>query len=143
MVWSVVLVAMLVSLLASALLMRPAIRLAHRHHFLDRPGKHKRHRREVPNIGGAVLFLSLWGSLGICLLAFPDFLTELRSSILYVFCGASIIFLVGFSDDLTPLSPWTKLLAQVAAGLVLFVGGLAIGVASNEVERHGIDDSKC
>ena len=124
--WSVVLCALLVSLAAARLLIRPAIWLAERYQFLDRPGRHKRHHRPVPNIGGAVLFLALWISVGVCLLLFADTLGELRSSLPFIFSGALIIFLVGLSDDLRPLSAWTKLLAQVAAGLVLYVGGLAI-----------------
>lgn len=126
MIWPVVLTSTFVSLLIAALTIRPAIALAHRYQFLDRPGRHKRHKQAVPNVGGAVLFLSVWGGVAAGMLTFSDSLAELQGSILYVFSGSLIIFLVGFSDDLKPLSAWTKLVAQIAAGLVLFVGGLAI-----------------
>jgi UDP-GlcNAc:undecaprenyl-phosphate GlcNAc-1-phosphate transferase len=128
--WTAVLTAFGVSLAVTALIIRPAIGLAERYQFLDRPGRHKRHDRPVPNIGGAVLFLSLWLSILICLILFHSFFAEILPSLLYVFCGALIIFLVGFADDLTPLSAWTKLAAQVAAGLVLYLGGLAINPIS-------------
>ncbi len=124
--WWAVLAAMLLSLLSALVLMRPAIGLAERYQYLDRPGRHKRHYRPVPNIGGVVLFLAIWISVAVCFLGFRDFFAETSSSLPYVFSGGLIVFLVGLSDDLSPLTAWTKLLAQVAAGLVLFIGGLAI-----------------
>jgi len=127
--WSAI-TAILVSSVAAVTLIRPAIRLAERYRLIDHPGRHKRHDRPVPNIGGAVLFVVLWLTVGICVLVSPGFLEELKSSLLYVFCGAVVIFLVGLADDLTPVSAWTKLLAQVAAGLVLYLGGLAINPIS-------------
>jgi len=124
--WTVALSALGVSLIASLLLIRPAIRLAEKYQFLDPPGRHKRHKRPVPNIGGAVLFLSLWLSVAGCSLVATEFLSELRPSLIYIFAGALIITLVGMADDLRPLSAWTKLLAQIAAGLVVYLGDLAI-----------------
>ncbi|RKX23235.1 MAG: undecaprenyl-phosphate alpha-N-acetylglucosaminyl 1-phosphate transferase [Candidatus Zixiibacteriota bacterium] len=70
--------------------------------------------------------ISLWSGLLVTYLVFPDILLDLSGSILYIFCGALIVFLVGLSDDLIPLSAWTKLLAQICAGLVLYIGGLRI-----------------
>jgi UDP-GlcNAc:undecaprenyl-phosphate GlcNAc-1-phosphate transferase len=127
--WSAI-PALLISSIFAVALMRPAIRLAEKYGLVDRPGRHKRHERPVPNIGGTVLFAVLWLTVGICMLAWPEFLQESRSSLLYVFCGAVVIFLVGLADDLTPVSAWTKLLAQVAAGLVLYLGGLTINPIS-------------
>ncbi len=124
--WLVALSALGVSLIASWLLIRPAILLAEKYHLLDLPGRHKRHRRPIPNVGGVVLFLSLWLSVTGCSLFATEFLAELRPSLAYVFAGALIITLVGTADDIKPLSAWTKLLAQVAAGLVLYLGDLAI-----------------
>lgn len=103
-----------------------ALRLAFRYQLLDKPGRHKRHSEPVPIVGGAVMFVALWGGLATVGLAFPALLSDLADSVLYVFAGALIVFLVGFSDDLAPLSVWVKLASQVAAGLVLYLGGLKI-----------------
>ena len=124
--WPMVITALAASLAVSLVTVRPAIALAQRLQLVDLPGRHKRHRRPVPYVGGVVLFAAVWLAVVISFLFFPDALKELKSSLLYVFAGALIIFLVGFADDLVSLSAWTKLAAQAAAGLVLFLGGMAI-----------------
>jgi UDP-GlcNAc:undecaprenyl-phosphate GlcNAc-1-phosphate transferase len=117
--------------LATAVVMVPTmVHLGHRYQFLDMPGRHKRHKRPTPILGGVALFLSVWTTVLVCLVAFPHLFAELAPSLLYVMFGALIILLVGLSDDLAPLSAWVKLLAQVAAGLVLYVGGLKVVLIS-------------
>ena len=124
--WTILVAATAISA-ATALGLTPfSIRLANRYQLLDRPGRHKRHDRPIPNVGGIVLFVSLWLAVSVSLLLSTSFLTELRPFLLYVFCGALIVSGVGFADDLKPLSAWTKLVAQTAAGLVLYSGGLTI-----------------
>ena len=63
-------------------------------------------------------------------LAKTELLGTISDSLLYVFLGALIIFLVGLSDDLSPLPAWVKLLAQIAAGLTLYLGGLNVELVS-------------
>jgi len=94
--------------------------------LLDMPGRHKRHRQPTPFLGGVALFVVIWLAVLIHLVFFNEIGGEFSSSLLYIFLGALIIFLVGLSDDLSPVSAWVKLLAQVAAGLVLYMGGLKI-----------------
>jgi UDP-GlcNAc:undecaprenyl-phosphate/decaprenyl-phosphate GlcNAc-1-phosphate transferase len=118
--------AFVLSLIIAQCLIPPSLRLAARYDLMDLPGRHKRHRRPVPVTGGIVLFVSLWLTVTLAVVCCPDRLTELAQSFFYVFAGAAIVFLVGFSDDLRPLSAWTKLFAQAAAGLVLYMGGLRI-----------------
>jgi UDP-GlcNAc:undecaprenyl-phosphate GlcNAc-1-phosphate transferase len=124
--WSALMAVLALSLTATFLLMRPAIRLAERFGWVDRPGRHKRHKQPVPDVGGVVLFAAVWLSLGVILLAAPSVAAELHASLPYVFAGAVMIFLVGLADDFKPLSAWSKLAAQTAVGLVLFYGGLTI-----------------
>jgi UDP-GlcNAc:undecaprenyl-phosphate GlcNAc-1-phosphate transferase len=107
-----------------------AMRLAVRYELMDRPGQHKRHRQPVPMVGGAVLFVAVWVTVTLAVFLLPDEYAELAHSYFYVFAGAAIVFLVGFSDDLRPLSAWAKLSAQAAAGLVLYLGGLRIDPVS-------------
>jgi UDP-GlcNAc:undecaprenyl-phosphate GlcNAc-1-phosphate transferase len=57
-------------------------------------------------------------------------LGTITDSLFYVFLGALIILLVGLSDDLSPLPAWAKLLAQIAAGLTLYIGGLNVELLS-------------
>ncbi len=124
--WPALLSALVVSLLSALVLMRPAIRLAEKLDLVDRPGRHKRHKRPVPNIGGAVLFVSVWIALGVSILVSQSTATELGRSLPYIFAGAVMILLLGLADDIKPLSAWSKLTAQIAVGLVLYGGGLTI-----------------
>ncbi|MBD3256900.1 hypothetical protein GF377_00610 [candidate division GN15 bacterium] len=120
------LMALIVTAVLTLLAAAPSIKLAHRWDIVDRPGQHKRHKRPVPITGGLILFLVLWLAVALAYLFFPSSFPELADSIIYVLAGALIVLLVGFSDDLAPLSAWTKLGAQAAAGLVLYLGGLSI-----------------
>jgi UDP-GlcNAc:undecaprenyl-phosphate GlcNAc-1-phosphate transferase len=130
MFWTTIITAIAVAAAITFALIPTALRLSHRFEFLDPPGRHKRHKKPVPLVGGIVLFVALWGSIAVTYLVFPDAFAEQAGSLLYLLCGALIVFLVGLSDDLTPLSAWTKLFAQVAAGLVLYMGGLSIDPVS-------------
>jgi len=124
--WIGYITGMLVTALLAVVLFPPILRLAVQFDWLDYPGHHKRHKRPIPIVGGALLFVTVWSGVAVGWLVDPGFFAELAGSILYVFSGSLIIFLVGLSDDLRPLSAWTKLFAQVATGLLLFLGGLRI-----------------
>ncbi len=103
-----------------------AIRLGHRFQLLDRPGKHKRHKHPVPFLGGLSLFLILWITLGVTLLVFPKIFAFQGESLPFILLGAVMILIVGFIDDVRPLSAWTKLLVEIAIGFLLYVGGVQI-----------------
>jgi UDP-GlcNAc:undecaprenyl-phosphate GlcNAc-1-phosphate transferase len=120
------LLALAMSVLFTILATRPSLRLAERFDLVDKPGQHKRHKRPVPVVGGLILFVGLWLAVALAGLLYPNSFPELRGSFQFVFAGSLIVTLVGFSDDLTPLTAWTKLGAQAAAGLVLYLGGLGI-----------------
>jgi UDP-GlcNAc:undecaprenyl-phosphate GlcNAc-1-phosphate transferase len=111
---------------ATAALLPFAIRLGHLWGVLDMPGKHKRHDRPTPVMGGPVLFVAVWSAVGLAAVLFPDEMTVIRPTLMYIAAGSLIVSLVGLSDDLRPVSAWTKLLSQVAAGTVLYLGGLGI-----------------
>ena len=127
---SALIIAIVCSLALSAILLPIAIKLGEAHGWVDLPGRHKRHKRPVPFLGGVVLFLAVWITVAICLIVFPNFLVELFESVFYIFLGALIILLVGLSDDLSPLPAWVKLLAQIAAGLTLYIGGIRVELLS-------------
>lgn len=130
MLWLPVILPAFVSLLIGFVLVRYAITLGHRYSLLDLPGQHKRHKRPVPILGGAALFLTFWLGLAVVALSPLSLPIGFWAVAPYVMAGALILFLVGFSDDLKPVSPWIKLSAQCAAGLVLYMGGLNIDPVS-------------
>jgi len=118
------------SLVISALLLPIAIKLGEKHGWVDSPGKHKRHDRPVPVLGGVVMFISVWATVLIALVFSSELYHSIYDSIFYIFLAALIILLVGLSDDLSPLPAWVKLAAQIAAGLTLYIGGLRVELLS-------------
>jgi UDP-GlcNAc:undecaprenyl-phosphate GlcNAc-1-phosphate transferase len=129
----------LVCLMATGLLVPPAIRLGHRWGVLDHPGPRKVHSDKTPLTGGwaifAALSLVLWGHLLLgslfqlntrtALLRDPlrGFVTGaswLALGVLPLYAGAAATFLLGLADDLLRIPVRTRLFCQViiAAGLV-------------------------
>ncbi len=106
------------------------IAIGQRYGLLDHPGQHKRHKTPTPFLGGVGLFIVTWITVLAFALIAPEFRSEFGTSLFYIFVGALIILLVGLSDDLSPLSAWVKLAAQVGAGLVLYLGGLNVELLS-------------
>ncbi|UCD64194.1 MAG: undecaprenyl/decaprenyl-phosphate alpha-N-acetylglucosaminyl 1-phosphate transferase [Candidatus Zixiibacteriota bacterium] len=124
------LTAFLLSLVLSMLLIPALIRFGYRYEIMDLPGRHKRHKNPTPVLGGVALFLAVWLTMSVICIFFGDFCRELPGSLLFILCGAIVVLLVGLSDDLRPLPAWVKLAAQVAAGLLLYLGGLKIELLS-------------
>lgn len=107
-----------------------AIKLGHRYGLLDQPGQHKRHKQPTPNLGGVALFVVVWLTVAICFFIYANMFTEMSSELPYIFMGSLLILLVGVSDDIKPISAWGKLVAQIAAGLILYLGGLRVELLS-------------
>lgn len=118
--------AFVICFVLSLLLIPLMIKVGYKYNILDLPGQHKRHKKPTPLLGGVALFITYWVTVGLCLVGFVHSFAHISNSIIFIFLGATIIFLVGLSDDLSPLSPWIKLTAQIASGLVLYFGGLRI-----------------
>lgn len=119
-----------VAILMSVISVPLMIRLGRKYSLLDHPGKHKRHLTPTPILGGAALFVTTWVCVALGLSLNAEYFVELADSIVYIFSGALIITLVGLADDLAPISAWVKLGAQIAAGAVLFQGGLGVDFIS-------------
>jgi UDP-GlcNAc:undecaprenyl-phosphate GlcNAc-1-phosphate transferase len=107
----------------SVLLLRP---LAHRYCWLDYPAAHKRHDRPTPIVGGWAVFVGFWAGVSVAWLLIPDFRAEWGLYLRAVFLAHLLIFLGGVADDFLSLSAVTKLLIQVAAAVILMIGGLKI-----------------
>ena len=111
--YDLILIVGVTSLAVTAFCLPMLIRLGHRYKFLDQPGKHKRHKRAVPYLGGVALFPAVWLALLVSGLISPDWYTDNMPSLIWVFCGALIITVVGLIDDISPVSAYVKLAAQI------------------------------
>jgi len=83
--------------------------------LIDRPGGRKNHHGNVPIVGGLAMFIGI--VLGMGLVPLPGAIGGAYLA------ACAIVVTVGLVDDRFNLSPWTRLPGQVAAALVLIVGG--------------------
>ena len=106
--------------LGIALWLTPRLReAALRFGITDKPdGKLKTHREPIPYLGGLAIYLAFLLSLALTF----DFSREVLGLLL----AGSIVVILGLLDDLGQLGPWTKLLGQSVAVLVLIKSGIYI-----------------
>ncbi len=124
-------IGIVISFILGLILIPILIRLSYRYNLLDLPGKHKRHKKPTPIIGGIGLFLVFWITFLILKFIYPETFVEIDSSILFIFFGSLIILLVGLADDIVPLAAWVKLAAQISSAIVIYLGGLQVELVSS------------
>jgi UDP-GlcNAc:undecaprenyl-phosphate GlcNAc-1-phosphate transferase len=107
----------------AAFIATPVIgRVAYRTGFVDEPKPHKMHVRPMPLLGGLAIYLAL------CVALFRvDFSTE-WVSMAAVAVGATMLMLVGLWDDRRGMAPRAKLLAQVAAAVLVTAAGVRVEI---------------
>ncbi len=106
--------------LALAAWLTPVLReAALRFGIVDRPdGRLKSQREPVPYLGGLAIYLAFLLSIAFTL--------RFRDEVLAMLLAGSIVVILGLVDDLGQLGPWTKLLGQAVAVLVLVKSGIYI-----------------
>lgn len=92
-------------------------RLSLRYGLVDRPSLRKVHDNPVPRIGGLAIFISFMAAFFLFTVSFIDIDRELLGIII----GATLIMLVGLTDDIIDLRPAYKLAAQVGAAVILIM----------------------
>jgi len=115
--WNLALVAGGAFLLSLAL--TPLIGLlANRFNVVDVPSGRHQHDRVVPKLGGLGIYISL---ATVALLTLPH-----STELLYILAIGLVFLLVGIMDDLYNISPWSKLLGQLAGATVFVMSGREI-----------------
>ncbi|MEA2931757.1 MAG: UDP-GlcNAc:undecaprenyl-phosphate/decaprenyl-phosphate GlcNAc-phosphate transferase [Actinomycetota bacterium] len=91
------------------------------------PDERRIHLRPTPTLGGAAMLLGLFAALGVAWFL-PQFrpVFESSSEPLGVVLAASVIFAVGFLDDLREVSAPAKMAGQVLAASVLGLAGVTM-----------------
>jgi UDP-GlcNAc:undecaprenyl-phosphate GlcNAc-1-phosphate transferase len=98
-----------------------ARRLAQRAGVIDQPNARKIHRRPVPRLGGAAIFLAV--ILAAVVLGRRYNFAQFGS----ILVGATGISFMGLVDDRWGLRPLVKLVGQVLAALLLYASGVYVG----------------
>ena len=89
------------------------IKFFKRKNFLDDPGGRKIHTAKTPAMGGLPIFIGF----AISILIWAPF--EILREVKFVLSSLSIMFIIGFRDDLINLRAYQKLIGQVAAAMII------------------------
>ena len=89
------------------------IQVAKIKNLCDEPGERRSHTVSTPSLGGVAIFAGVIFSI-ILWTPFNVF-----GDLQYILCAFIIIFLVGARDDIVPVSPTKKLIAQIFATCIL------------------------
>ncbi|MBI4307956.1 MAG: undecaprenyl/decaprenyl-phosphate alpha-N-acetylglucosaminyl 1-phosphate transferase [Chloroflexi bacterium] len=127
-------IALLVGL-ASALILTPvAILVARRLGAMDQPNALAIHTQPTPRLGGLGIFGAALVALAVGLLSSPMGGSLGWGGLLLAFVA---IVAVGVLDDLRRLSPKTRLLGQLGAGVIAVVSGVSLSPAVSPVVLGG------
>lgn len=113
----------------SVILLPQLIRLALSLGLVDRPARHKRHTHPTPFLGGAGLFITFWGTIGLLHLCGFDLQLSMRS-MAGIAAASTLIYLMGQFDDIRPIGAPVKLIVQSLAGGLLVWGGMSVGLVT-------------
>ncbi len=89
------------------------IGIAREKHLFDEPNARSSHTVKTPSLGGIAIFAGLIFSI-VLWTPFGEF-----ANLQYILCAFLIIFLIGAKDDISPMSPFKKVVAQVLAASIL------------------------
>ncbi len=116
---------MLTAMAISFLLTPIVIKAANHVGAIDVPKDERRvHTKPIPRLGGLAIFFAVI----LCFLFFIDYpLTK----VLGILVGSLIIILIGFIDDIAPISAKTKFITEIVAACVLIFSGIRIYGVTN------------
>lgn len=89
------------------------IGVAREKHLFDEPNARSSHTVKTPSLGGIAIFAGVIFSI-VLWTPFEQF-----DRLQYILCAFLIIFLIGAKDDISPMSPYKKMVAQVLAASIL------------------------
>jgi UDP-GlcNAc:undecaprenyl-phosphate GlcNAc-1-phosphate transferase len=101
----------------------------------DAPDEHrKQHAVPISRLGGVAVFISL--AIGFLILAIrlPNFINAWYPIII----ANTLMFSIGFLDDLHPMGAKVKLIGQIGCALVLYSMGVSIDILSNPFGSGGL-----
>ena len=103
------------SFVGSYILFPKIIYIAQCKRLIANPNRRSSHLRGTPNIGGLVFFITMVFGLGLC----QDWDYSHVGMSLVV--GMLVLFFIGLRDDLMVINPFTKLMAQLVAILLVLI----------------------
>lgn len=117
----ILLLCFLTSFALSYLAVPHVIKIARDRNLCERPTNRSSHTISTPALGGIGIFC---GTVFAVVMWTPF---QLFANLQYILCALLIMFLVGIRDDLEPVQPTGKILAQImAAAIIVFQGDITL-----------------
>lgn len=117
------LVILIITLSSSLLLTRIARRLAIKYQIGDTPSPRKVHQRFMPYLGGVAIVLSVIIGTAVSVILVPIIAGKVPSHYYILGVACTFITLVGLYDDIKGLKFSTKFYCQIAAAILVVIGG--------------------
>ena len=106
------------------------IRYATSRDLLDQPGGHKSHEAAVPYLGGIAIVATFVTAVLVVSIVWPP--SGGRNELLTVLGLATVVSIVGFVDDLRPVSPVWRLIVEIAVSIIVWSMGTGVSVTGIE-----------
>lgn len=103
---------------------------------VDRPDAiRKLHAQPIPRVGGIAIAVSYVLAFAV-VLCFPfkyaPEIDRIAPSVIKLFCAAAIVFATGLFDDLVGYYPWQKLVGQIWAAVMAYLGGVQMHIGASQ-----------
>jgi UDP-GlcNAc:undecaprenyl-phosphate GlcNAc-1-phosphate transferase len=134
--WWEYLAVFLVTTLLCGMLTPLAMKYALSANVLDHPGDHKSHQEAVPYLGGLAIVGTF--TAAVLVMAFLHHSYSGRSELLAVLAIAILLSLVGLIDDLRQVPATWRLVAEIAAAVLVWSLGSGTDVTTIEVIDLGL-----
>jgi len=113
----------LVAFVVSYLSLKVAFYLSNVFGLLDTSDNRKRHKGNVPLVGGISIFFGVFSGM--------YFFIDKHPNLLHLFMASSIILILGVVDDRKPLPVVTRIFFQITAVIILISGDVKISTLGN------------
>ncbi|MDT8375051.1 MAG: MraY family glycosyltransferase [Bacteroidales bacterium] len=110
--WPAILLAFVSSVAITWYYLPKVLKVVNERHLLDKPGKHKIHKKEIPTLGGIGIFAGF-------IFGFLMGVNGYMPYVSYFTAAALLLFFIGVKDDLVYINPWKKLAAEIATGVII------------------------
>ncbi|MGC6482530.1 MAG: MraY family glycosyltransferase [Synechococcus sp.] len=113
----------------TALVVPQVRRLGLRMGLMDQPDSRKQHTTPMVRLGGVGMVLGFCGALAVTwMIRGFGVLGPAEDQLIWTtLAGSLCFFIIGLADDLFALSPWPRLVGQVAVAMVVWSQGVRIG----------------
>ncbi|HLF15003.1 MAG TPA: hypothetical protein VI932_08970 [Bacteroidota bacterium] len=109
---------------------------------IDQPNERKVHKQPIPRLGGVAIYISFFLSLVIAMYLDPQINTlagmSPRNGVMLV-ASLTLVLFLGIWDDLKPLSPGKKFIAQVIAASIVYIAGFRITTITHPFSPNLLD----